>query len=175
MHVLVEYDFSVAADKKYARLTESSVRALGRYHAALSYAGHGRQNYVVESYPFGFPMFVEGQTTHQQALARIIALSLLAHRPFPAGIHYQRLRLKLRNYIFGSRRNRGRAPYADTKAPVIFVGIFEFTDWVTPPANWEAFPTGRLPRGQRVFSVPSTRATTPLRGTCAGRFGPPGK
>lgn len=123
--VLVEYDFQSLL-KKICSLDRKLGEALGRYHAALSTIAIA-PNYVVESYPFGFPMFVEGKPPTSK-LSQELSPSRFGTSAFPLGFIINGY-VEVTDYVFGAGAPR-RAPQAVLK-PGDFVGIFEFTDWIT--------------------------------------------
>jgi hypothetical protein len=120
-----EHDFEPLL-KKICLLDRKLGEALGRYHAALS-SNFPAPNYVLESYPFGSPMFVEGKPPSIK-LSQELAPSHFGVSGFPLGIIINGY-VEITDYVFGAGAPR-RAPHAILK-PGDFVGIFEFMDWVT--------------------------------------------
>jgi hypothetical protein len=100
--------------------------AIQLYHEAL-----GRRVpkpcYVVESYLFGQPMFVEGKPTNGRGFQDLLP-SRFGAFAFPLGIIVKGY-AEIADYVFGAGAPR-LAPHAILK-PGNFIGLFEFMDWIT--------------------------------------------
>jgi hypothetical protein len=125
---IVGYPVQLRADllsllTKISSLDQQLGEAIQRYYATL--AGRvPRPRYVVESYAFGQPMFVEGKPSGNTPLQE----HLPSQSAFPLGIIISGY-VEISDYVFGAGSPR-RTPNALLK-PGNFIGIFEFMDWIT--------------------------------------------
>jgi len=126
-------------------------------------------NYVVESYPFGFPMFVEGKPPTSK-LSQELSPSRFGTSAFPLGFIINGY-VEVTDYIFGAGAPR-RAPYAILK-PGDFVGIFEFTDWVTR-GKLGSIPDWTITAGTASIFCAFNTSNDAFARHLRRRFGPPG-
>ena len=111
---------------KICSLDRQLGEAIERYHAALVKRSPA-PGYVVESYPFGQPMFVEGKPVGVSTSHDLLS-SRWDGSAFPLGIIVNGY-AETTDYIFGAGSPR-LAPHAVLK-PGSFIWLFEFMDRIT--------------------------------------------